>query len=199
MATQNNGKTAAKKNPTATKPAAPKVQKIVLLDVKGMDLAIKSIATRAKKLDSDVQIVALSAIDHLDKHGDTTFVNRLYLCMGKGARKSALAQWFMAHGKVSANVGDNKREQPFSYDKEKKTNMDAAKATPWYDFAPEPEVDEMFDITAALHRLVQRAAKSDKVNDAALLGRLMEIDEQVTAGHTVESVKQAEEQVAEAA
>lgn len=167
----------------------------LITDKSALTKAIDSIANRAKKLDNDVQLAGLSAIAHLDKHGDVTFVNRLYLALGKGTRRRALAEWFMAFAKVTPNQNaDTKRDQPFAYDKSKTTRLDGATLEPWFDFAPEPAVDQLFDVRAALHRIVQRASKAPSVNDTELLGRLREIDAHVAAGQTIGPVEEHAEQ-----
>lgn len=177
--------TLKKETPKATGPK-------LITDKAELTKAIDSIATRGKKLDADVQLAGLSALNHLDKHGDTAFVNRLYLALAKGARRRALAEWFMAYGKVSPNANnETKKEQPFAYDKSKVTDLEGASIDPWYDFAPEPTVEAMFDLRKALHQMLNRASKAADVNDPELLGRLRELDTQLQAGHEVGPVEHA--------
>ena len=50
---------------------------------------IDSIASKGKKLDGEIQVSALSAAHHFAQHGDVTYINRLFLALGKGARHAA--------------------------------------------------------------------------------------------------------------
>lgn len=193
MATKNPSKTATKKSDQRTitaaarKPPQSALSKLKLITVPAeLGKAIDAIARKSKAIDADIQLAAMSAICHCEKHGDTTFINRLYLALGKGARKRALADWLLNFGRVSVNVDKaTNKEQPFSYDKSKRTHAEEAAQTPWYDFAPEGTVEEMFDVRAALHRIIQKASKAGEVNDPELLGRLREIDDHVSAGLNV--------------
>jgi hypothetical protein len=144
-----------------------------LMNPAQLDAAIKSIATRGKKLDSDIQEAALSAISHFAEHGDIVFVNKLYLALSAGARKSSLALWFVTFTKAAVNTdAATKALAPFNVDKAKEFDLDGAMSTPWYDMKKEPELDELFDIQKALASLIAKAKKSAKVNDPAMLKSL---------------------------
>ena len=149
---------------------------VKFLDAKAIDLSIKSIQSRGQKLDKDIQITAASCLNHIELHGDVTLFNRLFLAMPKGSRKTALTQWGIAFGKLSANAGDNKKEAPFLYDKSKDTNLAEALANPWYDFAPEKAPDEVFDVIKALHGLLTKAGKANSVKGADLLEKLRRLE-----------------------
>lgn len=125
--------------------------------------AIATVQASGKRLDDLIQTVGLSVLNHVELHGDVTVVNSLYLSMPKGSRCKALAEWLMAHGKVQANT-DRKAAKlaPFVYAKDKVTKLDAANDKPWFKFAPEPNVVEMFDFQAALKALMARAEKAEK-------------------------------------
>ena len=86
-----------------------------IMDKAAIEKAIDSIAKTGKKLDGDIQAAAVGCINHIETCGDVRLFNRLFLAMPKGARKGALTQWALAFGKVEANTGDNKKEQPFIY------------------------------------------------------------------------------------
>lgn len=143
-----------------------------MLDKTGIEKAIASILKAGKKLDNDIHVAAVSCLDHVEKHGDVRLFNRLYLAMPAGARKSALTAWALAFGKVSANTGENKKEQPFVYEKAKDSNIPEAIAKPWYNFAPDKQPDEVFDVVKALNAIINRAGKAQSVNDPELLGKL---------------------------
>lgn len=135
------------------------------------------IKTAGKKLDDRIQLAGLSVLNHVELHGDVTVLNALFLAMPQGVRGKALAEWLMAHGKVVANT-DKKAAKvaPFMYAKDKVTKLDAAQSKPWYKFAPEPKVAEMFDFQAALASLMARAEKAEasgiKIEGADLLTKV---------------------------
>ena len=148
-----------------------------ILDKAQIEATIKRILTNGKKLDADIQAAGVGCLDHIEKHGDVTLFNRLYLAMPLGARKSAMTAWAIAFGRVAANTGDNKKEAPFVYDKAKASNIVDAIANPWYNFSPDKLPDEVFDVRKALTQLVARASKSPSVNDAELFTKVRELVE----------------------
>ena len=147
-----------------------------IMDKAAIEKAIDSIAKAGKKLDGDIQAAAVGCINHIEACGDVRLFNRLFLAMPKGARKGALTQWALAFGKVEANTGDNKKEAPFIYAKDKATDLAGAIGNPWYDFAPEKAPDEMFDVRKALTALLNRAGKANNVNDTDLLAKLRQLE-----------------------
>jgi len=148
----------------------------IITDLAKLNKAIDSIASRAKKLDNEIQVAALSAIAHVEKCGDIGPVNRLFLALGRGHRKSALTAWLLAFGKVSANVGEDKKDKPFVYDREKVTNLEEADAHPWYEFKPDAPPDQVFDIQAAVAALIKRAeGKTLPEGGVEILERLREV------------------------
>lgn len=149
-----------------------------LLDAKGIEARIAVISKAGKKLDADIQLVGLSCLAHIEAHGDVRLFNRLYLAMPKGSRKTALTGWALAFGKLKANDGDNKKDVPFLYDKERVTNMVDAAQKPWYDFAPEKSPDEMFDVVGALNNLLRKAGKATKNNNPELVEKLRQVFEE---------------------
>jgi hypothetical protein len=81
--------------------------------------------------------------------------------MPKGSRKLALAEWLLAFGKVEANTDDKtKKALPFVHSKTKQTNISMATAKPWFDFKPEPTVDQAFDFQKLLLGLLSKADKA---------------------------------------
>ncbi len=136
-----------------------------------LDKAIKSIAQRGAKLDADIQVAALSALNHLAEHRDAVFCGKLYNNMPKGSRRSSLALWFTAFGAVKLNTdAATKGEFPFVFDKQGKTDLDGAAAMQWHEAKQEPELEDLFDIKAALAAVLKKATKEGvKVSDPALL------------------------------
>lgn len=131
--------------------------KTLITETKAINQAIDSIARRGKKLDEDIQHVGLSVIQHADTHGDITLINRLYLAMPRGSRRSALTHWLLAFAKVSANTGEDKKEKPFIFNRMKETDMVGAVEMPWYNCKPDAAPDEVFDLDKALTALLKRA------------------------------------------
>lgn len=127
------------------------------LDKEGMDKGIKSVQTRGAKLDQDIQLLALSALNHAEQHQDVVFVNRLYNALAKGHRRSALTEWFLMFGRVVANEDSKtKAERPFHYAKEKKTDLAGGANKPWYECKKEPAPDEVFDVQKAFTALLKK-------------------------------------------
>ena len=139
---------------------------------------ITRITKAGKRLDGDIQAAGLGCLHHLDAHGDITLVNRLYLGLPQGVRKSAMTAWLLAFGKLAANTADSKKRVPFVYDKAKTTDLASASNNPWYKFSPDKEPDAVFDVRKALASLIARAGKALDVNDAKLLGKLRALEEQ---------------------
>lgn len=136
----------------------------LITETKLIDKAIASIANRGKKLDSDIQLAALSVINHIDMHGDVTLANRLFDALPKGARRLALAEWFLAFGKLAANTdkATAKTGVHFLYAKDKKTDLVGATETPWYEMKKEADVISAFDVQAELARLLAKIKKAQK-------------------------------------
>lgn len=143
------------------------MSKITLItDLGLLNKEIVLIGTAAKKLDARIHVAACSAVAMVIKSGDIGPINRLYLAMGKGTRKSALTSWFLTYGKVSANTDkDSNKIKPFLFDKEKVADLDGGMADPWYDHKVDPTPDEVFDAGKALGMLLK------KLNGALAAGR----------------------------
>lgn len=145
---------------------------------------ITSIATAGKKLDQRIQVAGLSVLNHCHLHNDVTVVNQLFKALPKGARGKALAEWLLAHGNVAKNTDKaSAKEAPFVYAKDRcvddagrEAALQAASEAPWYTFAPEPKVADMFDFQAALKALMARAdaaeAKGMKIEGADMLSKV---------------------------
>lgn len=133
--------------------------------------AIESIKTRGAKLDSDIHVAACSALAIKTQHGDTMFLNRLYLALPKGTRKQAMTSWVLKYAGVLANTGPNKAEQPFVHSKELAADLEGAKADPWYDHKPDPKPDEVFNVLDAVAAILKKA-KGKELAHAELLAPL---------------------------
>lgn len=135
----------------------------LMTDAKVIGKAIESIANRGRKLDADIQHCALSVIAHVEAHGDVTLVNRLYNAMPAGTRKAALVAWLLTFGKVLANDDKaSKKELPFVYNKQGKTDMDGAIANPWFNFKKDKAPDEVMNLNDSIKALLKRAESAMK-------------------------------------
>ncbi len=132
---------------------------------------IKSIATAGAKLDKMIQNTAVGVAEHFAAHKDTGLVNRLFLAMPKGSRRTALADWLLKFVAVSVSMdASSKKEQPFIYDKSKTTDPVAGAETMWYDLKAEKSLEEVFDVATMVRSMLNRmnkAAKLDHFNPEA--------------------------------
>lgn len=153
----------------------------LLLGTSEINKACDEIAKQGKALDEYIQYTALSVLNHVDLHGDVTVVNKLYLSMPKGSRRSALTEFLLANGKVVANSADNKATSPFLFAKDKVTTLGDAAAKPWYEWKPERTPDQCFDMQAALLALLNRAKKAQSVSDPEALVQLETLAKNIKA------------------
>lgn len=138
-----------------TKQTAKTVKPVAfkMLDgAKAIDTAIKSIASRGKTLEKDIHQAAVSCLVHADKHGDITLASKLVDAVPSLARKNALRDWFIAHGKFSWSM----EAKAFTFNKQAVTQLEAAIATPFWEFKTEAEY-KPFNMEAAVLQLVKRA------------------------------------------
>ena len=136
-------------------------------DINALNKEIASIATAGAKLDARIQEAGVAVAIHFAQHKDTGLVNRLYLALPKGARKTAMASWLLAHFAVVANEGQNKKEVPFLFAKDKTTKPEAAEADAWYDHKPDNTPDMVFDLQKAMKSLIAKAAKSPTMTNGS--------------------------------
>jgi hypothetical protein len=123
---------------------------------------ISQIQASGKLLDDEIQLAAMSCINHIEEHGDITVACTLYLSMPKGARKAALSAWLMTYGKLEANTGLNKAVQPFTYAKNRSTDLEGGEANPWYGFKKDKAPDAVFNLTESIERLIARVEAAAK-------------------------------------
>lgn len=134
-----------------------------------IDTAIKSIALRGKRLDHDIHVTGTSCIQHIELHGDVTLLNRLVLALPKGARKTAFVEWALAFGKVQVLDKGNAKDADaiargdiFKFDKTKTTKLEDAIAKAWYEFKPEGDILDHFDVNAVVAQLMRKYSKAQK-------------------------------------
>lgn len=141
----------------------------LIQDAAGIEKAIKSVSTRGKKLDESIQVVGLSILAHVEKCGDTTLADRLFDAMPKSARRSMLAEWFVAFGKIRTldpkSADDAKRIKAgahFQFDKTRSTDMVGAEAKPWHDMKKPETAAQAFDAQASVRAVLARLTAAAK-------------------------------------
>lgn len=132
-------------------------KQIVFMSAAQMDKEFPLIAAAGKKLDERIQLAAQSAINHFVQHKDTVYINRLYLSLSAGVRRSALTVYLLAFAGVKANEDkDTKKDKPFLSDHTKKADLEEACRVKWYDCKKEPEPDEVFDAGKAFQMFMRK-------------------------------------------
>lgn len=130
-------------------------------DVAALNKEIAAIKVAGAKLDARIQTAAVAVLEHFAQHHDNGLVNRLYHALPAGSRKAAFTSWLLTHCAVSANTDKaTKQEQPFVYDRNKKTDPEAGEADPWYSHKPDKAPDEVFDLQKAVRALLAKASKA---------------------------------------
>ena len=145
----------------------------IIADGKLLDKAINSAEKSAYKWINQMEKIGVSALSHLKEHGNIHFVNAAYLAMPKGTKSASFAAWLLFYGAIKANEDKATREEkPFVYDKTKKTDPVAAYADEkgWWGFGVrEQKPHEIFDLQAAVQKLIERAMKQSEMAHAELL------------------------------
>ena len=140
------------------------------MSAKDIDAGIKSLASRGKKFDADVQNIAISIIAHTEAHSDYTKAEALYQALPAGSRRASLVQWLLAFGKIRAlnpKVPEDKAKMDagaiFAFDRDKRTDMEGAHKTMWHSMGkPEAKPADVFDVQKAAASLLQRMRKAQK-------------------------------------
>lgn len=141
---------------------------------------IENWLTRGTKWVKEGQTLALEALEHLDKTGDIGCANRMVAGMPKGTKRNALAEWFLAFGKLKLNEDKTtSKDKPFVHAKDKTTNVAEGTKKPWYEFQPEPPIVEVFDaqavMLAALNNARTKAGKAKEVLNLSVLDKVAEL------------------------
>jgi len=138
------------------------------MEVKDIVKGIKRIAERAAKHSEDVQLIGVACIEQVQQHGNVTYLNQLYLSLGKGD-KDALGRWLLAFGGVKANlVKETKAAMPFRTDKELMATADpeAASGVLWTEYHAEPKsIARLADEGKAVNALIEKLLKGEGFKD----------------------------------
>lgn len=143
----------------------------------GLCKAIDAWGRRGKQWVKDGQTLAMRCLALHGTSGDTGPINRLFLAMPKGTKSAAMAEWLLTYGGVKANEGSDKKVKPFLHDKSKATNLVGGAQTPWYTFQPEKEPDQVFDVIAAVKKIIEKASKGGELLGESALEALRAIVE----------------------
>lgn len=137
------------------------------MEIKVLNKKIDALGKRNASVRDDIQALGLVCLEHVEKHGDVTPLNRLYNVLIK-TQYQAFAEWAFSFGKVSKNLDKKTKEAlPLAYDKTKKTDIEAATAKPWFDFADDKAkaTAKAFDFQAAVMSLIKKAAAAGHSHD----------------------------------
>lgn len=134
--------------------------------------AIDSIERRGKKYDRDVQVAALSAMQHHVEHGDVTLINRLVDAMPKGSRVNALRAFIETFGACRYDA----ESKAFVHAKGKNHRLNEAHGILWTEFKPEADyqsIDPVAFLNGAIKRLeadVKKMGEKSKVDPSLIAG-----------------------------
>lgn len=132
--------------------------------IEQINKSIIAMAAHLAKGDALIQTVGVDVLEHFEQHKDTGVVNRYFLAIPKGIRKTAVASWLLAHGALAVNTDrDNAKTSPFVYDKTKVTSAAAAAEDNWTTHKPEKELVEVFDLQQAVRALIKKAASAGSI------------------------------------
>lgn len=148
-----------------TKAQAPAIE--IITDLKALGAAIKANAKAHQKVDSQWQVLALSAIAAFEQHGNVFYINDVFKSLGKGSRHKAMVLYFITYGGVKANTGESKDQTPLIKDSDKHVDLEGARSTMWYDMAPSPAPDEVVDYYALIMKAVKKSPKEGQKTEHA--------------------------------
>ena len=151
---------------TATTAPATAIKLIV--GVKAIETALKSIFTRGQTLQDDMHIAACSVLAHVGKHSDIRLVNDLLAAMPEASRKNAMRDWFAKFGPVTFE-GDKP-----AFNRNGKTYLGDAMAKPFWKLVPEKPYEPLVidKFIASMIKKLERDAKETKRDHTAMIKKL---------------------------
>lgn len=149
----------------------------LIIDSTKLDAAIIDVSKKAHALNDGIQLVAASAVYQAVLHGNTNHINAIIIAVGKGVRKTALAQWFLAYGPVVMETDKEKAAtNPFRFSRDKlgelmegAENIKSITAEEadtyathvlghhWTEYKEPPLVPETFNVMDAVNKLLATA------------------------------------------
>ena len=130
------------------------------MDIKQLSSKIKLIKTNGAKLDKCIQEAAIGCIEHAAAHGDVRPANQLWDAMPNGSRRNALGMYLCQYGAMRVNTGKDKEHARFKFKKDFETDAAAAARVMWYNFKPEKDLAEEFNLTGKLQGLLKAYNKA---------------------------------------
>lgn len=149
----------------------------IITDGTKLDAAIVEVNKRAGSLADSIQLVLASAVFQATHGRNTNHINAVLSAVGKGVRKTAIAQWVLAHAPVVLETDKEKaKESPFRFSADKMAELfpesenikaitheeamahaEAAFAQHWTEHKEPPLVPESFDVLAQIRKLMATA------------------------------------------
>lgn len=129
-------------------------EKDLITDKVKLQDAIKEAQSKGRSYERALHRVACSCLHHVDQHGNIGPIVQLIDGLNKSARKNALIDWAVEHGKLRWD----KEAKTLKFDKHSEANVAGAMVTPFWDFKPEPPYKPI-DLEEAIMKLVERAEK----------------------------------------
>lgn len=145
----------------------------LIADQSAFDAALISVKKTAHKMETEVQLLLVSAAHQAIAHGNVNWLNAIPHALGKGIRMAAIGGWILAHAPVVPESDKEKsKEQPFRFMRDRIEELlgtakptaeqvdmfiASANAVHWTAYKPDSVVPETFDLTAAIAQLVKRA------------------------------------------
>jgi len=165
----------------------------IITDSTKLDAAIVEMSKRASSVADAIQLCLASAVYQAVAHGNVNQLNAVIHAAGRGARKTAIAQWVLAHGPVIAESDKDKaKERPFRFNADKLQEVldgyegerteiavkhaESVHALHWTEHKEPPLLPEKWDTLAQIKALIAKGQKYQKegvnVLNAGLLGSL---------------------------
>lgn len=129
------------------------------MDIKELNKRIKALAGKNVAVETTIQELGLECLRHLDS-GNNGPINSLYGALRRPQVKS-FVEWALSFGKVMRNTDKKTMAvMPLVFDKSRTTDIEAATAKPWFEFADEKAVAtaKAFDFQQAMLSLIKKAA-----------------------------------------
>lgn len=156
------------------------------MELKQFSKNVKAIKAMGAKADTLIHESAMFALEQVNKHGNSNFVNQLTSALSASMRKEALVVWFLDFGMVKRNSKDNTLEyagkKELKIDGEVISGLDIlpyADEHPFYSYTKEIAPASVYDVQKAILSIVRRASKFNKdgktVEHAELLAKLGEL------------------------
>ena len=131
------------------------------MDIKEINKRIKSIRTRGKNIDRDIDIAGCAIMEHAAEHGDYSAANRLVDALPKSARTKAFITWFSDHTPYNWTEKEKCFKLPKDASKRRQFMIAEAKAVPFWEYTVETEPKSL-DIDKVIASLFKRFEKEKK-------------------------------------